>query len=399
MMALWEQFRQGAESKEVTPEIAQTVFRKLMGFSSYGFPKGHAASFAVLAYQSCWLKLYYPAEFVCALLNNQPMGFYPSHVLVNDAKRHGIRVVRPDVNASLPGCSVEPGRVVRIGLGYVKGLREDDAATIIAERTANGPFRSLADFIRRVPLSMEIAERLIMVGAFDDFGLGRREALWQLGLFVTTRRVGKQLQAQANQQTAPTKTLAIQATLPLPVTQDMVELTPMPTWDRMAADYQVLGLSPHFHPLGLLRTRLPSGCVPSQDIATIPDGTPLRMAGLVVCRQRPGTAKGVTFLLLEDEYGLVNVIVYPKLYQDYRLLVRTEPFLLVEGTMQRSDRNINIIATRFHRLVEVIGTLADKNATPEITLDPRETDTLTDGKTNPADIILEVLSPVSHSYR
>ena len=268
-MALWEQFRQGAERLGVEPEIAQTVFHKLIGFSSYGFPKGHAAAFAVLAYQSCWLKLYYPAEFVCALLNNQPMGFYPSHVLVNDAKRHGIRVVPPDVNASVPGCSVEPGRVVRIGLGYVKGLREDDAATIVAERAANGPFRSLADFIRRVPLSMEIAERLIAVGAFDAFGLRRREALWQLGLFVTTRRVGKQLQ-----QAAPAKTPAIQTALPLPVTQDMVELSPMPAWDRMAAEYQVLGLSPHFHPLGLLRTRLPDGCITSQDIATIPDKTP-----------------------------------------------------------------------------------------------------------------------------
>jgi DNA polymerase III alpha subunit len=123
------------------------------------------------------------------------------------------------------------------------------------------------------------------------------------------------------------------------------------------------------------------------------------MAGLVVCRQRPGTAKGVTFLLLEDEYGLVNVIVYPQLYQDYRLLVRAEPFLLVEGTMQRSDRNINIIATRFHRLAEVIGTLRDKDATPEITLAPAENGATVQGSVNPADIVLEVLSPRSHSYR
>ena len=123
------------------------------------------------------------------------------------------------------------------------------------------------------------------------------------------------------------------------------------------------------------------------------------MAGLVVCRQRPGTAKGVTFLLLEDEHGLVNVIVYPQLYQDYRLLVRAEPFLLVEGTMQRSDRNINIIATRFHRLAEVVGTLGEKDAKPEITLAPAENSgTVRDGA-NPKDIILEVLSPVSHSYR
>jgi error-prone DNA polymerase len=233
-----------------------------------------------------------------------------------------------------------------------------------------------------------------MVGAFDAFGLRRREALWQLGLFVTTRRVGRQIQ-----QAAPAKTPAIQTTLPLPVTQDMVELTAMPSWDRMAADYQVLGLSPYFHPLGLLRTRLPEGCVTSQEIATIPDKTPLRMAGLVVCRQRPGTAKGVTFLLLEDEHGLVNVIVYPQLYQDYRLLVRAEPFLLVEGTMQRSDRNINIIATRFHRLAEVIGTLRDRDAKPEITLAPHGDNALSRSKANPEDIVLEVLSPVSHSYR
>jgi len=247
---------------------------------------------------------------------------------------------------------------------------------------------------------MEIAERLIAVGAFDAFGLRRREALWQLGLFTTARQVGQKIRSAAIERTAAAKTRATQTPLPLPVAQDMVELTAMPAWDRMAAEYQILGLSPHFHPLGLLRTRLPAGCVTTKDLETLQDGAPVRFAGLVVCRQRPGTAKGVTFLLLEDEHGLANAIVYPSLYQEYRLLVRAEPFLLVEGLMQRSERNINIIATRFHRLAEVVGTLGDAAAAPELSIDPHPTGAAIDQtQLRPEDVILEILAPKSHSYR
>jgi len=337
MLHFWRQFRDGALARGVRLEVAKEVFRKLLGFAEYGFPKSHSAAFAVLAYQSAWLRCYYPTEFTCALFNNQPMGFYPPHVIVNDAKRHGVRILPPDVNQSGARCTVE-GNAVRIGFGFVQGIGEDAALLIEREREANGPYRSLADFVRRVPLAREAVENLIVVGAFDSFGLGRREALWQLGLFIPARGFGKNGAAGK------------QLPLALPVEQDMVELRPMSPWEQMAADYDTLGLSPRYHPLGLLRPHLPETIVSTVDLAKLPDGTEVRVAGLVVCRQRPGTAKGITFLLLEDERGLVNVIIYPALYEEQRLLVRGEPFLVVEGRLQRRDGTINLIAHRLHTL-------------------------------------------------
>ncbi|MDP9365867.1 MAG: DNA polymerase III subunit alpha, partial [Chloroflexota bacterium] len=174
MLRLWDQFREGALKRDVPLETAKTVFEKLLGFAEYGFPKSHAAAFALLAYQSSWLRCHHPVEFACALLNNQPMGFYPPHVLTNDAKRHGVRVLPPDVNASGVRCSVD-GNAVRIGLGFVAELGEEAATRLVAERAANGRYRSLADLVRRVPLRIEAAENLVAVGAAADcFGLGRR---------------------------------------------------------------------------------------------------------------------------------------------------------------------------------------------------------------------------------
>ncbi len=396
MLRIWAQFRDGALERDVDLETAKTVFRKLIGFAAYGFPKCHAAAFAVLAYQSCWLKRYYPAEFTCALLNNQPMGFYPPHTLTNDAKRHGVRVLPPDVNASGPRCTVEPGqaRAIRIGLGYVHGLGEEAAQEITRERESNGPFRSLADFVRRVTLRPEATERLVLVGAFDRFGLGRREALWQLGLFVPARGFGS---TRAN----PPTERGRQLSLPLPVAQDQVALPPMGPWEQMVADYATLGLSPRYHPLGLLRARLPAGIASTVDLASIRDGSIVRVAGLVVCRQRPGTAQGITFLLLEDERGLVNAVVYPDLYEEQRLLVRGEPFLLVEGQLQRRGQNLNIIAHQLHRLEgarEAISPMPVQHQEIDIIAagrgpqgdDPRER--------QPADG-LRSLAPPSHSYR
>lgn len=336
MVALWHQFKAGAAERGVSVEIAKTVFKKLLGFAAYGFPKSHAAAFAVLAYQSCWLKHYFPAEFACALLNNQPMGFYPPHVLINDAKRHGIRILPPDINLSGLRCSVE-GNGIRIGLGYVDSLGEEAARRIVRERIANAPYASLADFVRRVPLPVEAAENLISVGTFDRFGLGRREALWQLGLFIPPKRVGQ----KAN------RSQGRQLSLSLPVVQDTVELSPMRAWDQMAADYAILGLSPRYHPIGLLRPHLPAGLVTTADLEELEDGARVSLAGLTVCRQRPGTAKGIVFLLLEDERGLVNVVVYARLYEERRLVVRGEPFTVVTGILQKRNDTINIVAESF----------------------------------------------------
>ncbi|MEZ4531980.1 MAG: error-prone DNA polymerase [Thermomicrobiales bacterium] len=339
MLKMWDEFRDGAKARGVPVEIARTVFRKLQGFASYGFPKAHAVAFAVLAYQSCWLKYYYPAEFLCALINNQPMGFYPNHVLINDAKRHGQRVLGPDIELSSLRCTVENGKI-RIGIGYVQGMGEETARNVVLERIANGPYRSLADFIRRVPLATEAIENLIMVGAFDRFGIGRREALWMVGLFIPSRNVGMAKKADPGRQLS----------LPLPVEQDRVELRPMGPWEQMAADYAIIGMSPRYHPLGLLRARLPNHLVTSKQLESLPHGITVELAGLVVCRQRPGTAKGITFLLLEDEVGLINAIVHLDLYLQERTLVRSEPFLIIKGKLQKTQGVINIIAQEIHAL-------------------------------------------------
>jgi error-prone DNA polymerase len=381
MIGLWEQFREGAKNNGVPLETAKNVFKKLLGFAEYGFPKAHAAAFAVLAYQSCWLKFYHPAEFMCALLNNQPMGFYPPHVLTNDAKRHGLRIIPPDINISGIRCSVENGNGIRIGLGYIEELGEKPAQAIVLEREAHGPYRSLADLVRRVPLPTAAIENMILVGAFDRFGLGRREALWQLGLFIPSRRFGKQLSGKPPGRQLP---------LALPVSQDHVELRPMSAWDQMSADYAVLGLSPRYHPLGLLRPHLPSHLVTTIDLEKLHDGAYVRLAGLVVCRQRPGTAKGVTFLLLEDEVGLANVIVYAQLYEERRLVVRGEPFIIIEGTLRKQEDTINVIARTLNPLEGARETFRDLPT-------PSAEDTIPVIEDAPTRD-LQAVTPTSHNY-
>ncbi len=339
MEGLRQSFIEGAATQDIGADLANTIFDKLAGFADYGFPKSHAAAFAFLAYQSCWLKHYYPAEFLCALLNNQPMGFYAPHVLINDAKRNGIRVLRPDVNTSEIECTVEGTRGVRLGLSLIKGISEDVAMRIYEERMAHGAFASLADLMRRVALRPDAQENLIAAGACDCFGLQRREMLWHIGLFIApigfrdkrTRKHGGQ-----------------QMPLPLPTMQDHVELPRTTLWERMADEYRVLGLSVLHHPLGLLRHKLPPGMSTTRDLKQLPDGAKVFIAGLIVCRQRPGTAKGITFLLLEDEFDLVNIVVYPDLYEKQRLHIRSTPLLIVEGKLQLANNNINIVAERVH---------------------------------------------------
>jgi error-prone DNA polymerase len=391
MIRLWTQFREGALAQGVDQATARKVFKKLIGFAEYGFPKSHATAFAILAYQSSWLKHYYPAEFVCALLNNQPMGFYPPHVLTNDARRHQVRILPPDVNESGVKCSVQ-GNTVRIGLGYVAKAGEDVAIRLVAERDAAGPFQSLADVVRRVPLRIEAAENLIAVGAADGFGLGRREALWQLGLFMPARAfAGKN-----------GKTPGRQLPIPLPVEQDMVELRPMGPWEQMTSDYALMGLSPRYHPLGLLRPRLPRTIRSIAETLHIPDGARIQVAGLIVCRQRPGTAKGITFLLLEDEHGLLNVIVFPDLYSERRHIVRGEPFVVVEGVLQQRNNTINLVAERIWPLSEAraefhIPENLDTSRAPDAT----DIDVIAQQSEDPEiglDHVRQV-APTSHNYR
>ena len=388
MIRLWDHFREGALARNVDLATAKMVFRKLLGFAEYGFPKSHATAFAILAYQSSWLKHYYPAEFVCALLNNQPMGFYPPHVLTNDARRNQVRILPPDINESGVQCSVA-GNTVRIGLGYVAEVGADVAARLVAERDTGGAFQSLADVVRRVPLRIEAAESLVAIGVADGFGLGRREALWQLGLFLPARAFGGK----------HGKTPGRQLPIPLPVAQDMVELRPMGPWEQMANDYAIMGLSPRYHPLGLLRPRLPRTIRSTAEIPRIPDGARIQVAGLIVCRQRPGTAKGITFLLLEDEHGLINVVVFPDLYREHRHVVRGEPFIVVEGLLQKRNNTINLVAERVWPLSAARAQfqIPDNLEQP----DPREIDVVAHGSEDTDTGLDHVrhIAPSSHNYR
>ena len=328
------QFIEGCLNNGVSKRVAESAFQKIAGFAEFGFPKAHAAAFGLLAYQTAWLRMYYPAESLCALFNAQPMGFYGPHVLVNDGKRHGVNVLPPDINLSGANCAIEDV-AVRIGLRYVKGLSEATAQKVAEELQQNRPFRSLFDFLERTRLKREPVENLIACGAFDDLGLERRELLWQLGLlYRSAGRNGRERQLA----------------LPLPTEQDMAELAPMSEWDRMVADYAILGLSPNYHPMAFLRPRLNEGIVPSQMLESLPDGASIEVAGLVVCRQRPGTAKGFVFIVIEDEFGLVNLVVKPGLHEQQRSLVRSEPFVIVQGELQRRDGTVNVIAERFTAL-------------------------------------------------
>ncbi len=375
MTRFWELFRDGAVARGASEDIAKTVFEKIIAFAEFGFPKSHSAAFAILAYQSAWLRRYYPTEFNCALLNSQPMGFYPPHVLVHDAKRHGVTVLPPEINASGAECTVEED-ALRIGFGYVQSIGADTAKAIAAERIRNGAYRSLANFVRRMnivpandatvgaqhaapatprvfasvqpratnfrwdkrrpastehPLVREESiENLIQTGAFDAFGLNRRELLWQLGLLYRP----------------PTTQLA----LPMPIEQDLAALRDFDTWERMAADYNLLSLSPSYHPMTLLRPSLGESMPSLRHLERMPDGERVRVPGMVVCRQQPGTAKGFVFLLLEDEYGMVNVIVPPWLHERQRALVRGEAFVIIEGELQRKENTVNLLAERFHKL-------------------------------------------------
>ncbi len=328
------EFVAGALANGVTLEVAEAVFQKIIGFAAFGFPKSHAAAFGLLAYQSSWLRVYYPAEFLCALFNAQPMGFYGPHVLLNDGKRHSVDALPPDVNESRADCSIE-GDAVRIGLRYTRGLSREAAQPVEAERERNGEFRSLFNFLERTQLKREAVENLIACGAFDSFGLERRELLWQLGLLYRSEDRGRSER---------------QLALALPVEQDMVPLRPMTDWDRMTADYTILGMSPNHHPMAFLRPGLNEAIAPTHVLGGLADGKPVQVAGMVVCRQRPGSAKGFVFLLLEDEFGLANIIVRPNLYEAERSLVRAEPFVTVHGTLERRDDTINVAARRITAL-------------------------------------------------
>jgi error-prone DNA polymerase len=332
-------FVEGAVAKGVDAKLADEVYDKLVGFSGFGFPKSHAAAFGLLAYQSAWLRHHHPAEFLCALLNAQPMGFYPPASLVRDAQRRGVEVRPPHVNRSEAKCSIEGG-AVRIGLEYVTSLGAEDAKTV----TAASPFESVVELAQRTSIGREGLESLIASGACDSLGTTRRALLWELGLVPRSQSVPGSGGVER------------QLALPLDPTAETPELAEPTEWEEMLANYRRTSLSVDVHPVELIRPHLPAGVLSSRDLGQAPDRSRVAVAGMAVARQRPSTANGVVFMLLEDEFGQVNLIVPPPVYERHRAIVRGEPLILARGVFERVERNQNVVV----RELETLAPLARK---------------------------------------
>ncbi|MER5864932.1 error-prone DNA polymerase [Kitasatospora sp. NPDC002040] len=318
----------GMAERGIPAEVAEDVYTKIEAFSSYGFPESHAISFAYLVYASAWFKKHHPAAFTCALLANQPMGFYSPLSLVSDARRHGVQVRGVDVNASAAGPTLEPGEkeedgpAIRLGLTTVRGLGAPQAAAVAAGR----PYQGLEDFARRTGLKAPVLEALATAGAFDCFGLTRRQALWSAGVFAGT-----------DPDSIPGTAPGAQAP-PLPA-MTPVELT--------IADLWATGTSATSHPVQHLRGDLDhAGAVPANELGAVPHGTQVLVGGLVTHRQRPPTAGGVLFLSLEDETGLINVVCNRHVWEPQRRTALDRAGLLVHGTVERHHGATNLIATR-----------------------------------------------------
>ncbi|MGH2961733.1 MAG: DNA polymerase III subunit alpha, partial [Solirubrobacterales bacterium] len=332
-----ERFIEGAIGRGVPEEVAVRTFEGILGFSGFGFPKAHAAAFALLAYHSTWLRVHYGPEFLCSLLNEQPMGFYPPDALVHEAQRRGIEVLGPDVNRSRVECTVETAdgrqRTVRIGLGYVTGLREDDAGAVVEERDRGGAYGGAGELASRSGVGRDALGRLAWARACGEMGGSRREALWRFGVPAGGIHAGGDVQ--------------LSLPLSVPAAPSLREQTP---WEDVVADYDAVGIALAEHPMALLRGELADSVASSAEAASARDGSAIEVAGMVVARQRPATARGVVFMLLEDELGTINVIVPPPVYERHRLVVRTASFVRIGGRVERREETLNVVAGRLASL-------------------------------------------------
>ncbi|MDQ6708551.1 MAG: error-prone DNA polymerase [Acidobacteriota bacterium] len=326
MRGIEVKLREGMSRNGIEPGVQDTIVQSITAFALYGFPESHAASFALLAYASAYLKCHYLPAFTAALLNNQPMGFYHPAVLIKDAQRHGLRVLPADVTRSEWNCTLED-KNLRLGLRYVKGLRAEAGAAIVRAR----PFADIDDLARRVPeLRKDEMAKLAETGALNPLKAAhRRVALWKSARAV---RPAGPLLAE------------------IPETCN-VALAQMTTEERLAADYRGTGVTIGKHPIAYRRAELHAlGVTPARDLPRVPSGGHVRIAGCVVVRQRPGTAKGIVFLTLEDETGISNAVVMPDLFESQRLLLVSEPWLMIEGILQNVDTVIHVRAKRIERL-------------------------------------------------
>ncbi|WP_295242513.1 error-prone DNA polymerase, partial [uncultured Brevundimonas sp.] len=347
----------GMVERGYTPEFAEKTFGQLEGFGSYGFPESHAASFALIAYASSWLKCHHPDVFCAALLNAQPMGFYAPAQIVRDAREHGVEIRPACVNASRWDCTLEPTDrdsrfAVRLGLRMVRGLANGDAARLVSGR-ADLPFRTIDELWRRAQAPVSALTRLAEADAFlPSLGLQRREALWEikalrddpLPLFTAT--------AEREHQRIP----EIQEPAP--------DLLPMTAGREVVEDYTHLGLTLRDHPLAFLRDELQR-----RHVMTCADGTAMRdrrltrIAGLVLVRQKPGSAKGVMFITIEDETGVANLVIWPSLYEQRRRVVLSSSLLIVDGKVQREGEVVHIVATKLHDGSDLLASVGDRGDT------------------------------------
>jgi error-prone DNA polymerase len=380
------EFVAGATRRGVPAKTAERIWGQIQGFSGFGFPKAHSAAFGLLAYQSAWLRVHRAPEFLCALLNEQPMGFYPPDALVHEAQRRDVRVAGPDVNRSRVECHVEappprrrdengsPGReigpsaggvrggssagegmdglVVRIGLGYVKGVRREEMESLVAERERGGSYEGIADLASRSGAGRAGLERLAWAGALDDL-VGdvpdlecpyghlrsggsegrRREALWEAGIAGTGVRHEE----------------GTQMALPLEV-PGAPPLEPLGAWGEAIADYRSTGMTLGEHPMALMRPSLGPELRRSADLEGVDDGAVVEVAGMVVARQRPETAKGIVFMLIEDERGTVNLIVPASVYERHRAVVRASPLVRAKGRLERREGTTNVLVSEVREL-------------------------------------------------
>jgi error-prone DNA polymerase len=336
--------------------FAERCFQQIEGFGEYGFPESHAASFALLAYDSAWMKCHYPAVFACALLNSQPMGFYAPAQIVRDARDHGVTVLPVDVNCSDWDCTLEPagsgGYALRLGFRQIMGLAEEAAKRLVAAR-GNG-YGDPLQLWRRAAIQTRALEALARADAFRSMGLDRREALWAvkglpaepLPLFAV---MGEEEQGN----------------------EPAVGLPRMGIGEHVAEDYRTLHLSLKRHPLALLRGRMQAqGYVQSSRLPEIANDTTVKVAGLVLVRQRPGTASGVIFATLEDETGVANIIIWPAAFERFRRTVLTCSLMGVTGKLQREGIVIHVIAERIVDLTHHLQEMTMMTEEPQVAAPP-----------------------------
>jgi DNA polymerase III alpha subunit len=398
MSSLEGDFISGCLANEVPREVADQLFAAVQGFAVYGFCRSHAAAFARTAYETAWLKFNHPVEFGCGLLNNQPMGFYHPSVLVEDLKRHGVTVLPVDVNRSDVRCLPEPlpassaadsadsarlgpavrfppksdlsegppssrptlprrptdfsvstpstqpvkamTHAMRVGFNYVRDLGEEGRKAIVDER-AHRPYTSFDDFLHRLrgaPVGPRAVRNLVMVGAFDALGRPRRELLWGW----QERWHGQGLRKGIEQQSE----LRLNGTAPA--------LPDIDAFDANQLEYRISDLSTGHHLIHFCRERLQQmGALESNKLAAIPNNRKVRVAGLVITRQAPSTAKKIRFFTLEDEFGQVNVTIKPDVYERYRQVANRQPILVIDGVMQRNDGVYSVLASHIEALLGV----------------------------------------------